>query len=75
MRERGKPSSGSGTLGCNSTYAHNIGVEPHHAIFGKIDGPGLVGFFAGAWVGMALTSCLRARLAPGSREQIRKTTC
>lgn len=45
--ERGKPSSGSGTLGCNSTYAHNIGVEPHQCDLGKIDGPGLVELLRG----------------------------
>jgi len=26
--ERGKPSSGMGTLGCNQTYARNIGITP-----------------------------------------------
>src|SRR3954447_5623390 len=26
--EVGKPSAGAGTLGCNASYAHNIGVEP-----------------------------------------------
>src|SRR3954468_9292927 len=26
--EIGKPSAGAGTLGCNASYARNIGVEP-----------------------------------------------
>jgi DNA (cytosine-5)-methyltransferase 1 len=33
----GKPSSGRGTLACNSTYAANMGVEPVEADLGSVD--------------------------------------
>lgn len=35
--EIGKPSSGAGTLGCNSTYEQNIGVSPLQVDLGTVD--------------------------------------
>ena len=37
----GKPSSGRGTLSCNSTYEANMGFAPHEADLRELDGPGL----------------------------------
>ncbi|MBX6763925.1 MAG: DNA cytosine methyltransferase [Rubrobacteraceae bacterium] len=37
----GKPSSGKGTLGCNTTYAANVGIEPFECDLSQVDGPGL----------------------------------
>lgn len=39
----GKPSGGRGTLGCNATYARNLGVVPFEADLRELDGPGLRG--------------------------------
>ena len=35
--EIGKPSSGPGTLGCNSSYARNIEIDPLQADLGEVD--------------------------------------
>jgi len=35
--QRGKPTSASGTLGCNSSYELNIGIAPVEADLGQID--------------------------------------
>ena len=40
--EMGKPSSGTGALQCNLTYAYNIGIEPVAVDLGQVDPAGLV---------------------------------
>lgn len=37
----GKPSSGKGTLGCNTTYAANVGIEPIECDLSQVDGSSL----------------------------------
>lgn len=39
--EIGKPSGGRGSLGCNDTYAVNLGVQPRRVDLGEVDPPRL----------------------------------
>lgn len=51
----GKPSSGRGTLDCNSTYALNMGIEPFEADLQELDGEGIKALLAERLAGRELT--------------------
>jgi len=50
----GKPSSGMGTLGCNNTYAANIGIVPFERDLSHLDGSGLARLLSSALNGQDL---------------------
>src|SRR4051795_9182109 len=55
--EVGKPSAGAGTLGCNASYARNIGIEPLTVDLGAVAAEELRDRFALAASQVVLTAC------------------